>query len=116
MCATLPTAVYLKRNSGGRIPASLAVLAICTAVFVLCRSGSAQEVPNTGSEGTTPTVGADSGSDEQRRRSAARAGARVETLDGFGHWWMTEDGGRRGAAALSAFWSSLENPEGSGAR
>lgn len=49
------------------------------------------------------------GTDEQRLRSAARAGARVETLEGFGHWWMTEDEGRRGAAALTAFWSSLDN-------
>lgn len=47
------------------------------------------------------------GTDEQRLRSAARAGARVEPLEGFGHWWMTEDEGRRGAAALSAFWSAL---------
>lgn len=28
------------------------------------------------------------GSEDIRRRSAARAGARVETLDGLGHWWM----------------------------
>jgi len=56
------------------------------------------------------------GTEVQRRRSAARAGARVETLAGHGHWWMTEDQGRRGAAALSAFWSSLENSGGSGAR
>ncbi|MET0453375.1 MAG: alpha/beta fold hydrolase [Mycobacterium sp.] len=31
------------------------------------------------------------GDDEQRRRAAARAGARVEVLDGLGHWWMTQD-------------------------
>lgn len=49
------------------------------------------------------------GTDEQRRRAAARAGARTETLDGLGHWWMTEDEGRRGAAALTAFWSSLKD-------
>ena len=49
------------------------------------------------------------GTDEQRRRSAIRAGARVEVLQGFGHWWMTEDEGRRGAAALDTFWSSLAN-------
>lgn len=48
------------------------------------------------------------GTDEQRRRSAARAGARVETLDGLGHWWLTQEGGRRGAAALVGFWASLE--------
>lgn len=47
------------------------------------------------------------GTTEQRRRSAARARARVEELAGLGHWWMTEGEGRRGAAALSAFWSLL---------
>lgn len=47
------------------------------------------------------------GTGEQRRRSAARAGARVEVLTGFNHWWMTEDDGGRGAAILQTFWSSL---------
>lgn len=47
------------------------------------------------------------GDDEQRRRSAARAGAGVEVLDGLGHWWMTQDDGRRGVAALTAFWSAI---------
>jgi hypothetical protein len=28
------------------------------------------------------------GSEEMRRRSAARAGARAEVFDGLGHWWM----------------------------
>lgn len=46
------------------------------------------------------------GSDEMRRRSAARAGARVEVLDGLGHWWMLEDPAR-GAAALTRFWGAL---------
>jgi pimeloyl-ACP methyl ester carboxylesterase len=46
------------------------------------------------------------GTDEQRRRAAARAGARVEVLDGLGHWWMTEDP-ERAAAVLSSFWSSV---------
>jgi pimeloyl-ACP methyl ester carboxylesterase len=47
------------------------------------------------------------GTDAQRRRAAERAGARVEVLDGLGHWWMTQDAGRAGAAAMSAFWASL---------
>jgi hypothetical protein len=46
------------------------------------------------------------GTDEQRRRAAARAGARVEVLDGLGHWWMTRDP-ERGAAVLTRFWASL---------
>lgn len=47
------------------------------------------------------------GTDEQRRRSAARAGAQVQFLAGLGHFWMTQDEGRPGATALDAFWSSL---------
>lgn len=47
------------------------------------------------------------GTDEQRRRSAARAGARVEALQGLGHWWMTEDP-RRAASLLDAFWLSVK--------
>jgi pimeloyl-ACP methyl ester carboxylesterase len=46
------------------------------------------------------------GTDEQRRRAAARAGARVEVLEGLGHWWMVQDPARS-AAVLSAFWASL---------
>ena len=46
------------------------------------------------------------GTDEQRVRSAARAGARVEVLDGLGHWWMTQDP-QRGAAVLAKFWASV---------
>ncbi|GAA3087121.1 alpha/beta fold hydrolase [Pseudonocardia yunnanensis] len=46
------------------------------------------------------------GTEEQRRRSAARAGARAEVLDGLGHWWMTRDP-ERGAAVLTRFWASL---------
>ncbi|HEY0814596.1 MAG TPA: alpha/beta hydrolase [Pseudonocardia sp.] len=46
------------------------------------------------------------GTDEQRRRAAARAGARVEVLDGLGHWWMTQDP-QRGAAVLAKFWTSV---------
>lgn len=43
------------------------------------------------------------GTVEQRHRSAARAGATIETLEGLGHWWMTQDEGRHGAAALTKF-------------
>jgi pimeloyl-ACP methyl ester carboxylesterase len=46
------------------------------------------------------------GTDVQRRRAAARAGARVEVLDGLGHWWMLQDPARA-ARALNAFWASL---------
>lgn len=45
------------------------------------------------------------GTEEMRRRAAARAGARVEVLDGVGHWWMAEDP-ERSAAMLSSFWAS----------
>lgn len=45
------------------------------------------------------------GSEEQRRRQAERAGARLAMLDGLGHWWMVEDPAR-GAAALERFLSA----------
>ncbi len=45
------------------------------------------------------------GTDEQSRRAAARARARVQVLEGLGHWWMTQDP-RRAASLLSSFWSS----------
>ena len=46
------------------------------------------------------------GTEEMRRRSADRAGARTEVLDGLGHWWMLQDPAR-GAAVLRQFWESL---------
>jgi pimeloyl-ACP methyl ester carboxylesterase len=46
------------------------------------------------------------GTDAQRRTAAARAGARVEVLDGVGHWWMVQDPARA-ARALTTFWASL---------
>jgi pimeloyl-ACP methyl ester carboxylesterase len=47
------------------------------------------------------------GSLDMRRRSAARAGARVEVLDGLGHWWMAQDP-VRSAKVLTAFWAERE--------
>ncbi len=46
------------------------------------------------------------GVNDNRRRAAARAGARTEVLEGLGHWWMLEDP-KRGAAALNSFWQTL---------
>ena len=46
------------------------------------------------------------GTEEQRRRAAARAGAQVVVLEGLGHWWMTEDPAR-GAAVLTGFWATI---------
>jgi pimeloyl-ACP methyl ester carboxylesterase len=45
------------------------------------------------------------GTDEQRRRSARRAGAQVATVDA-GHWWLAERPAA-GAAAIDRFWRSL---------
>jgi hypothetical protein len=45
------------------------------------------------------------GTEEMRRRAAARAGARVAVLDGLGHWWMVQDP-KRAAAMLDDFWST----------
>jgi pimeloyl-ACP methyl ester carboxylesterase len=44
------------------------------------------------------------GSQDMRRRSAARAGAQIATLDGLGHWWMVQDP-VRSARALTSFWA-----------
>jgi pimeloyl-ACP methyl ester carboxylesterase len=44
------------------------------------------------------------GSTEMRLRSAGRAGARAEVLDGLGHWWMVQDPARS-ARALTSFWA-----------
>ncbi len=46
------------------------------------------------------------GTEQMRRRAAQRAGARIEVLDGLGHWWMVQDPAR-GADVLTQFWASL---------
>ena len=51
------------------------------------------------------------GTDAQRRRAAARAGARIEVLDGLGHWWMTHDP-ERGADLMGRFWASAIHDRG----
>jgi pimeloyl-ACP methyl ester carboxylesterase len=45
------------------------------------------------------------GTDEQRRRASARAGAEIAELDGLGHWWFTQDP-QRGAEAVNRFWAA----------
>ena len=45
------------------------------------------------------------GDDRTRHRAAGRAGARVEVLDGLGHWWMTQDPAGT-AALLVDFWKA----------
>jgi hypothetical protein len=52
----------------------------------------------TGDHMTSPVGGA--------QRAAARSGARVQLLDGLGHWWMTQDP-ERGAAAMNRFWETV---------
>jgi len=58
--------------------------------------------------GLAVLAGADvvGGTDEQRRRTAARAGARVAELPGLGHWWMVQDPAA-GARVLRDFWATL---------
>jgi hypothetical protein len=46
------------------------------------------------------------GTDEQRRRASARAGAAIAELDGLSHWWFTQDP-QRGAAAINDFWAGV---------
>ncbi len=42
------------------------------------------------------------------RQGAEAAGAQVAVLEGLGHWWMIQDPAA-GAAALQAFWSSIDD-------
>lgn len=46
------------------------------------------------------------GAHDNRRRASERAGARIEVLEGLGHWWMVQDP-HRGAEALNRFWATL---------
>jgi pimeloyl-ACP methyl ester carboxylesterase len=46
------------------------------------------------------------GTDEQRHRASARAGAEIAVLDGLGHWWFTQDP-QRAATTLDLFWTAL---------
>ncbi len=50
------------------------------------------------------------GTEEMQRQAAERAGARIEVLDGLGHWWMTQDPARD-AAVLTRFWRSVPDHE-----
>ncbi|WP_237571253.1 alpha/beta fold hydrolase [Mycolicibacterium lacusdiani] len=43
------------------------------------------------------------GTPEQKQRASARTGARIEVLDGLGHWWMTQDPASA-AAVMVDFW------------
>jgi pimeloyl-ACP methyl ester carboxylesterase len=54
-----------------------------------------------------PTQDQYTGGPDLARRTAVRAGAQVEVLDGLGHWWMCEDP-RRGAAVLASFVATVE--------
>ncbi|MBV9174712.1 MAG: alpha/beta hydrolase, partial [Chloroflexi bacterium] len=49
-----------------------------------------------------PTEDHFTGGEALARRTATRAGARVEVLTGLGHWWMCQDP-RRGATVLRSF-------------
>jgi pimeloyl-ACP methyl ester carboxylesterase len=41
------------------------------------------------------------------RRAGERAGARIEVIDGLGHWWILQDPARA-AATLQSFWASVD--------
>lgn len=53
-----------------------------------------------------PTEDIFSGGEGKARWTADRASADVTILHGLGHWWMLQDP-RRGAGALTSFWSNL---------
>ena len=46
------------------------------------------------------------GTEGMHRRSAERAGAKLQVLPDLGHWWMTQDPDRA-AHALNRFWATL---------
>ncbi|UOZ02673.1 alpha/beta fold hydrolase [Amycolatopsis sp. WQ 127309] len=113
------TATLVERGMGRAVAARVAAgqdEAMGRAVLALYRSAAQAGPPGLGlgleraaaRPGLAVLATADHvvGTEEQRRRAAARAGARVAVLDGLGHWWMTE-APARGAAALTAFWSTI---------
>jgi pimeloyl-ACP methyl ester carboxylesterase len=87
-----------------------------TAILALYRSAAQPVMAELGRDlsgltrrpGLAVLAGADvvGGTDEQRRRTAARAGARVAELPGLGHWWMVQDPAA-GARVLAEFWAGL---------
>jgi pimeloyl-ACP methyl ester carboxylesterase len=113
------TAVLAARGMSRQVAARVAAgqdEAMGRAVLALYRSAAKPGTPGLGFEleraaarpGLALLATADPavGTEEQRRRAARRAGARVEVLSGLGHWWMTEDPAR-GAPALRAFWATV---------
>ena len=54
-----------------------------------------------------PTDDPYTGGPDRARWAAEQAGARTVELPGLGHWWMLQDPAA-GAAALQAFWASLD--------
>ncbi|MEV7096839.1 alpha/beta hydrolase [Amycolatopsis sp. NPDC051045] len=112
-------AVLVERGMEGAVAARVAAgqdEAMGRAVLTLYRSAAAAGAPGLGlpleraaaRPGLAVLATADhvAGTEEQRRRSAARAGARVVVLEGAGHWWMTHDPAPA-AAALTGFWASI---------
>jgi pimeloyl-ACP methyl ester carboxylesterase len=53
-----------------------------------------------------PTEDPFTGGTESASKVGARMGARVEVLDGLGHWWSLQDPAR-GARVLESFWASI---------
>jgi pimeloyl-ACP methyl ester carboxylesterase len=69
-----------------------------------------QELPAAGQRPGLVVIPADdpfTGGEALARRSATRAGAQIQVLDGLGHWWMVQDPAR-GARVLADFLSTLE--------
>lgn len=113
-----------ERNTALGIPADVAAeLALGqtpemgTAILALYRSAAqpvlaeaGRSLPNAAAKPGLAILASEDpfvGSAEMKRRAAARAGARIEVLDGLGHWWMLEDPDRA-AEVLTRFWDSLD--------
>ncbi len=100
-----PVAVQLAEAQGPEMGRAILALYRSSAQPALAELGRA--LPAAAQRPGLAIIGTDDhfvGSVEMRERSAARAGARTEVLEGLGHWWMVQDPGRS-AQALASFWA-----------
>ncbi|MFD2419512.1 alpha/beta fold hydrolase [Amycolatopsis pigmentata] len=101
-----PVAAQLAAAQGSRM--GQAILAFYRSAIQPAMAELGRNLPAAAARPGLAIIGTDDhfvGSQEMRRRSAARAGARVEILDGVGHWWMVQDP-VRSARALTSFWAN----------
>jgi pimeloyl-ACP methyl ester carboxylesterase len=102
---TRPVAAQLAAAQGPHM--GQAILAFYRSAIQPAMAELGQNLPAAAARPGLAIIGTDDhfvGSQDMRRRSAARAGAQVATLDGLGHWWMAQDPARS-ARTLTSFWA-----------